>query len=104
MYFSVSLSELLALIKSVGCCREDVFDRGKSIGVEVTPDVAATGWWIVVTLKIEDPEGIEMWVYGHVKCHRRVILYQVIALTVLVEVLIVAGITACLAEHCSYQQ
>ena len=46
---------------------EDVFDGGKPVGAEVAADVALVGFGVVVTVEVEDPEGIQMGVHSHVQ-------------------------------------
>lgn len=85
-----SLPQFLALPKYIFGGSEDILDGIEAIGCKVTMDCALMWFWIIVTLEVEDPIGVEMRMDGHVEGVG--LFADSIVSAVAVEVVVVAGI------------
>ena len=70
---------------------EDLLDGCEPIGIEITPDLSFLRLWVVVTIEVEDPKGVEMRMHGHMQCVR--VLSHPIISTIFIQASPVARIT-----------
>jgi hypothetical protein len=73
MNLTICVPELLAFIKCFSRSGEDVFDCSKAILSKISPYVATGARRIIVTIKVEYPKCIKMWMHSHMQCHSTII-------------------------------
>ena len=59
------LSECFAVTQDLRGCVEYLLNGVESVAAEISIHVALGRFWTVVTLKVKNPEGIEMWMHRH---------------------------------------